>query len=98
MLDLLRTWSNKRDRITIFPTAALLLEFNRPEDLSGAGPRPAGDAADRNMAGGGGERGADRVPPLPPRRYADYALPPERCVTVEPDGSDADGRPGAVRT
>ena len=85
VLDSLRTWSNKRDRITVFPSAALM-EFNRPEDLD--------DAVSRGLP-------AIRLSPtlavVPSEdqiefrhfRLAgtrDYALPPERCVTVEADG------------
>ena len=85
VLDSLRPWSNKRDRITVYPTAALM-EFNRPEDLD--------DALSRGLP-------AIRLSPtlavVPSEdqiefrhfRLAgtrDYALPPERCVTVEADG------------
>jgi hypothetical protein len=85
VLDLLRTWSNKRDRITVFPAAALL-EFTSPEDLASALAR-----------GLPGIRVADTVLVVPTEDSIDYkhfrltgtrdyALTPERCVTVEPDG------------
>lgn len=85
VLDLLRTWSNKRDRITIFPTAALL-EFNRPEDLSDALARglPATRLTDTLAVVASEEQIEFRHFRLAGTR--DYALPPERCVTVEPDG------------
>jgi hypothetical protein len=85
VLDLLRTWSNKRDRITVYPAAALM-EFNTPEDLN--------EALARGLPG---IRVADTVAVVPSedaieyRHFRltgtrDYALPPERCVSVEPDG------------
>src|SRR5262249_1736677 len=44
VLDALRTWSNKRDRITVYPSATLL-EFHTAEDLNEALAR--GLAAER---------------------------------------------------
>lgn len=85
MLDLLRTWSNKRDRITVFPTAALM-EFGRPEDLSEALARglPAIRLSDTLAVVSSEEQIEFRHFRLAGTR--DYALPPERCVTVEADG------------
>lgn len=85
VLDLLRTWANKRDRITVFPTAALL-EFNRPEDLSEALARglPAMRLTDTLAVVASEEQIEFRHFRLAGTR--DYALPPERCVTVEADG------------
>jgi hypothetical protein len=85
VLDLLRTWSNKRDRITVFPAAALL-EFASVEDLN--------EAMARGLPG---IRVAETVAVVPTedaidyRHFRltgtrDYSLPPERCVSIEPDG------------
>ena len=85
VLDLLRTWANKRDRITVFPAAALM-EFATAEDLN--------EALARGLPG---IRVADTVAVIPSedaieyRHFRltgtrDYALPPERCVHVESDG------------
>jgi hypothetical protein len=85
VLDLLRTWSNKRERITVFPAAALL-EFASAEDLN--------EAMSRGLPG---IRIADTVAVVPTedaidyRHFRltgtrDYGLPPERCVSVESDG------------
>jgi hypothetical protein len=85
VIDSLRTWSNKRDRITIYPSAALL-EFGSAEDLNEALAR-----------GVPALRLSDRLALVPQddvidfRHFRltgtrDYGLPPERCVTVEPDG------------
>ncbi len=85
VLDLLRTWSNKRDRITVFPSAALM-EFASAEDLH--------EALSRGLPG---IRVSDTVAVVPSedaieyRHFRltgtrDYGLPPERCVHVEPDG------------
>lgn len=85
VLDLLRTWSNKRDRITVYP-AATLLEFESAADLNEALARgvPGTRIAD-HLAVLASETDIDyRHFRLTGTR--DYALPPEKCVTVEPDG------------
>ncbi|HZY87880.1 MAG TPA: helicase-associated domain-containing protein [Gemmataceae bacterium] len=85
VLDSLRTWSNKRDRITVYPSATLL-EFAGAADLDEALARglPAVRVAD-NLAVVADEGGIDfRHFRLTGTR--DYSLPPERCVSVEPDG------------
>jgi hypothetical protein len=85
VLDLLRTWSNKRDRITVFPAAALL-EFGSADDLNEALARglPAIRVADNVAVVPTEDQIEFRHFRLTGTR--DYALPPERCVTVEPDG------------
>jgi hypothetical protein len=85
VIDSLRTWANKRDRITIYPSAALL-EFGSGEELNEALARgvPAVRLGDRLAL----------VPHEDAIEYKhfrltgtrDYALPPEKCVTVEADG------------
>ncbi len=85
VLDSLRTWSNKRDRITVYPSATLL-EFASAEDLNEALARglPAVRLADR-LAVAASEEGIEfRHFRLTGTR--DYALPPEKCVNVEADG------------
>jgi hypothetical protein len=85
VLDSLRTWSNKRDRITVYPSATLL-EFPSAGDLDEALARglPGVRVAD-NLAVVASEAAIDfRHFRLTGTR--DYALPPERCVTFEPDG------------
>jgi hypothetical protein len=85
VLDSLRTWSNKRDRITVFPSATLL-EFGSADDLNEALARglPAVRLSDR-LAVAAGEEGIEfRHFRLSGTR--DYALPPEKCVHVEADG------------
>jgi hypothetical protein len=85
VLDLLRTWSNKRDRITVFPAAALM-EFNTPADLE--------EALARGLPGVRVSGTVLVVPNEEAIEYKhfrltgtrDYALPPERCVSVEADG------------
>jgi hypothetical protein len=85
VVELLRTWSDKRDRLTVYPSAALL-EFTRPEDLD--------DALARGLPG---IRLTDRLAVVPNeagidyRHFRltgtrDYSLPPDRCVGVEADG------------
>jgi hypothetical protein len=85
VIESLRTWSNKRDRISIYPSAALL-EFNSAEDLNEALARglPGVRVSDR-LALVSQESAIDfRHFRLTGTR--DYSLPPERCVEVEPDG------------
>jgi hypothetical protein len=85
VLESLRTWSNKRDRLTVYP-AATLLEFASADDLHEALARglPADRIADK-LAVVVNEDAIDyRHFRLTGTR--DYALPPDRCVAVEPDG------------
>ncbi len=85
VLDALRTWSNKRDRITVYPSATLL-EFTCAEDLN--------DALARGLPG---VRIADTLAVVASEDdidfshfrltgTRDYSLQPEKCVTLEPDG------------
>ncbi|MFO0864274.1 MAG: hypothetical protein U0744_06395 [Gemmataceae bacterium] len=85
VLDALRTWSNKRERITVYPSAALF-EFVTPEDLAEALSRaclPNGSLIAWQW------RRAKRKIDYKHFRLTgtrDYCLPPERCVDVEEDG------------
>jgi hypothetical protein len=85
VLESLKTWANKRDRITVYPSA-VLMEFTTADDLN--------EALARGLPG---ERIADTLAVVVNEAAIDfkhfrltgtrdYALPPERCVTVEPDG------------
>jgi hypothetical protein len=85
VLDSLRTWSNKRERITVYAAAALF-EFATAAELTEAIQRglPAQRLTDR-LAAVASESAIDfRHFRLTGTR--DYLLPPERCVEVEPDG------------
>jgi hypothetical protein len=85
VLDALRTWANKRERITVYPSATLL-EFASAEDLNEALARglSAVRVAD-TLAVAVNEEAIDfRHFRLTGTR--DYTLPPERCVRVEADG------------
>jgi hypothetical protein len=85
VLDMLRTWTAKRDRLSIYP-AATLFEFSRAEDLNDALARglPAIRLSDR-LAVVTNESAIDyRQFRLTGTR--DYGLPPEKCVDVEADG------------
>ena len=85
VLDLLRTWANKRERITVYPSATLL-EFATAEDLQEALARgvPGVRISDRMAVVANEEAMEFRHFRLSGTR--DYSLPPERCVTVEDDG------------
>src|SRR5262249_23281434 len=85
VIESLRTWSNKRDRISVYGAAALL-EFATLEDLN--------EALQRGLPG---VRLSDRLAlvaqedAIDYRNFGltgprDYSLPPEKCVTVELDG------------
>jgi len=85
VLELLRTWTAKRDRLSLFPSATLF-EFIEPEDLNDALARglPAIRLSDR-LAVVTSESAVDfRHFRLSGTR--DYALPPERCVDIDSDG------------
>lgn len=85
VVESLRTWANKRERLGVYPSATLF-EFNTPEDLNEALARglPGLRLSDR-IALVADESGIDfRHFRLTGTR--DYALPPERCVQVEADG------------
>jgi hypothetical protein len=85
VLDSLRTWSNKRERITIYPSAALF-EFSTPAELSEAIARglPAQRLTDHLAVVAAEDKIDFRHFRLTGTR--DYCMPPERCVEVEPDG------------
>lgn len=83
VVESLRTWADKRERITVYPSATLF-EFGSPEELN--------EALSRGLTG---IRVTDRLLAVTGEadfrqfRLAgtrDYALPPERCVEVEDDG------------
>lgn len=85
VLDSLRTWSQKRERITVYP-AALILEFLAGDDLTDALGR--GVAADRF---GDALAIVARESDLDYRQFRlisnrDYTLLPEKCVRIDPDG------------
>jgi hypothetical protein len=85
VLESLKTWANKRERITVYPSATLL-EFASADDLNEALARglPGVRIAD-TLAVVAGEGDIDfRHFKLTGTR--DYGLPPERCVQVEGDG------------
>lgn len=85
VVESLRTWANKRERITVYP-AATLFEFANADDLTAALARglPGTRISDR-LAIVPSENGVDfRDYRLAGSR--DYSLPPEQCVGVEADG------------
>jgi hypothetical protein len=85
VVESIRTWSDRRDRITVYSSAALL-EFLSPEDLAGALARglPAVRLGDRLAVVAEADDIDFRHFRLASTR--DYSLPPERCVEVDDDG------------
>ena len=85
VLEALRTWANKRDRITVYPSGTLL-EFATADDLTEALARGLpGVRLSDTLAVVASEDEIDF------KHYRltgtrDYALPPERCVTLDADG------------
>ena len=85
VIDALQTWTNKRERIAVYPSATLF-EFATPEDLDEALARglPATRISDR-LAIVADESGVD-FKHFQLSGTRDYLLPPEKCVDVEADG------------
>jgi hypothetical protein len=85
VVDALRTWSDKRERITVYPAGALL-EFATPAEMNEVLSRglPAVRLTDRLAVVPNEEQIDYRHFRLTSTR--DYALPAERCVAVEADG------------
>jgi hypothetical protein len=83
--DSLRTWSNKRERISVYP-AAVLFEFSSPADLDKALERglPATRLGDRLAIVP--NEGAIDYSHFRLTGTRDYCLPPEKCVSVDADG------------
>lgn len=85
VVEALRTWASKRERLTVFP-AATLFEFTSAEELNDALARglPAEQLTDRLALVADESAVEFRHFRLTSTR--DYALPPEKCVEVEDDG------------
>jgi hypothetical protein len=85
VVESLRTWSNKRDRITVYPSAALV-EFGSGEDLDAALARGfPGVRIEERLAVVASESSIDySLFRLTSSR--DYASRPEQCVEVGDDG------------
>jgi hypothetical protein len=85
VVESLRTWADKRDRISVYPCGTLF-EFGSADDLNEALARglPGTRLSDRLAI-------VARESAIDYRHFRltgtrDYALPPEKCVEVEPDG------------
>jgi hypothetical protein len=85
VVESLRTWADKRERITVFP-AATLFEFANAEDLNEALARGLDGVrlSDRLLAVANEGDIDFRHFRLTGTR--DYGLPPEKCVEIEGDG------------
>jgi hypothetical protein len=85
VVNALRTWATKRERIRVY-TVGALFEFNTAEDLADALARglQAVKLSDRLAIVANDQEIDYRHFRLMSTR--DYALPPERCVEVDPDG------------
>ena len=85
VLEALKTWSNKRERISVFPSA-VLLEFATPAELNEALTRGLpGVRLTERLAAVASESQIDYTH-FRLTGTRDYCLPPEPCATVEADG------------
>jgi hypothetical protein len=85
VLDSLKTWSNKRERISIY-SAGAIFEFASPAEMNEAIVRglPALRLTDR-LAIVAGEKDIE-YKHFRLTGTRDYTLPPEKCVDIEADG------------
>jgi hypothetical protein len=85
VVESLKTWANKRERIGVYP-GAVLLEFTNPEHLNEALARglPAVRLSDKLAVVAREQDVNYHLFRLTGTR--DYSLPPEKCVEVESDG------------
>jgi hypothetical protein len=85
VIESLRTWADKRERIAVYPSATLF-EFASQSDLDEALARglPGIRLSDR-LAAVPSEAGVD-FSNFRLTGTRDYGLPPEKCVEVEEDG------------
>jgi hypothetical protein len=85
VVDSLRTWANKRERIAVYP-AVTLLEFASTDDLSEALSRGLSAVRVSDRLAMVVSEGAIDYRHFRLAGSRDYGLPPEKCVEVEPDG------------
>ena len=85
VLDSLKTWSSKRERISVYPAGAIF-EFAAPAEMNDAIARglPAVRLTDR-LAIVASESGIE-YKHFRLTGTRDYTLPPEKCVDIETDG------------
>jgi hypothetical protein len=85
VVESLKTWANKHERIGVYP-AAVLLEFPSAEHLNEALARglPATRISDKMAVVA--REGDVNYQMFRLTGTRDYGLPPDKCVEVEPDG------------
>ncbi len=85
-MESLRTWADKRERITVYPSATLL-EFGSPEDLNEALSRGInGMRMSDLLLIVPGELPIEMLKHFRVSGNRDWAAPPEKCVEVAEDG------------
>lgn len=85
VIELLRSWASKRERVQVYPQA-VLLEFRTPADLDAALRQ---GIIEQKLTDRIGLCSSEKAVEYPRFRLAgsrDYLDPEEACVTVEPDG------------
>ncbi|MFO0849010.1 MAG: hypothetical protein U0871_10725, partial [Gemmataceae bacterium] len=83
--DLLGRWANKRERITVYPSATLV-EFQTPADLESAVARGLVSVRVTDRIGLTGDGREPDFKHLRLTGNRDYEAKPTRCLTVAPDG------------
>jgi hypothetical protein len=83
--DLLRRWSDKRERITVFPSATLV-EFQSPADLEAAITRGVVSVRVTERIGLAGDGSDPDYRHLRLIGNRDYEARPQRCLSVATDG------------
>jgi hypothetical protein len=83
--DLLGRWANKRERITVYPSATLV-EFQTPADLETAIARGVVSVRVTDRIGLTGDGSEPDFKHLRLTGNRDYEAKPQRCLTVAPDG------------
>lgn len=85
VIESLRTWANKRERISVWPGAALF-EFSSPADLNEALARGLTAVRLTDRLAAVANEGLIEYKHFRLLGTRDYGLPPEPCVEVEADG------------
>lgn len=85
VIDALRTWANKRERIAVYPSVTLF-EFGNAEDLSEALARELSAIRLTDRLALVTTEGSTDFRHFRLAGTRDYGLPPEKCVEVETDG------------
>jgi len=85
VLDSLKTWSSKRERLSVY-SAGAIFEFGSPAEMNDAIARGLPVVRLTDRLGIVANESAIEYKHFRLTGTRDYTLPPEKCVDVEPDG------------